>query len=178
VENFTDIAIFCRVIDTGSFTNAAAQLGLSRAVVSKSITRLEERLGARLLNRTTRRLSLTEAGAPLYEGSHGALNQIEEAELEIAQLQTEPRGVPKVSAPMTFGILHIAPALPEFLECNPGVKLDLQMDDRTVDLVAEGFDLAIRIASLADSTLIARRLAPCRFAICGASAYFDRSGVP
>ncbi|MGH8503766.1 MAG: LysR substrate-binding domain-containing protein [Gammaproteobacteria bacterium] len=178
MENFTDIAVFCRVVDTGSFTKAAEQLGLSRAVASKSVSRLEARLGARLLNRTTRRLSLTEAGATLYEGSHSALGRIEEAEIEIAQLQTEPRGMLKVSVPMTFGILHIAPALPAFLEGHPGITLEMRMDDRIVDLVDEGFDLAIRISSLADSTLVARRLAPCRFAVCGSQAYFDRRGVP
>jgi DNA-binding transcriptional LysR family regulator len=178
VESLTDIAIFCRVVDTGSFTKAAEQLQLSRALISKSISRLEARLGARLLNRTTRRLSLTEAGATLFEASHGALDQIEEAELAIAQLQTEPRGVLKVSVPMTFGMLHIAPVIPEFLARHPGITLEMRMDDRLVDLVAEGFDFAIRIASLNDSTLVARRLAPCRFVVCGSPAYFDRYGVP
>lgn len=178
MENFTAIAVFCRVVDTGSFTKAAEQLRLSRAVISKSISRLEERLGARLLNRTTRRLSLTEAGATLYEGSHGALDQIEEAELEIAQLQSAPRGVLKVSVPMTFGMLHIAPAVPEFLARQPGITLEMRMDDRLADLVDEGFDLAIRVASLADSSLVARRLAPCRFVVCGSKAYFERHGVP
>lgn len=178
MENFTDIAVFCRVVGTGSFTKAAEQLRLSRAVVSKSITRLEARLGARLLNRTTRRLSLTEAGATLYERSHGALSQIEEAETEIAQLQNEPRGMLKLSVPMTFGTLHIAPAVPEFLERHPGISLDMRMDDRLVDLVADGFDLAIRVSSLTDSTLVARRLAPCRFVVCGSKDYFARRGVP
>lgn len=178
MENFTDIAIFCHVVDSGSFTKAAEQLSLSRAVISKSIARLEERLAARLLNRTTRRLSLTEAGATLFEASHGALDQIEEAKLAIAQLQAEPRGLLRLSVPMTFGMLHIAPAVPEFLERHPGITLEMRMDDRLVDLVAEGFDLAIRIASLTDSTLVARRLAPCRFVVCGSQAYFNRYGVP
>jgi DNA-binding transcriptional LysR family regulator len=178
MENLTDIAIFCHVVDSGSFTKAAEQLSLSRAVISKSIARLEERLAARLLNRTTRRLSLTEAGATLFEASHGALDQIEEAKLAIAQLQAEPRGLLRLSVPMTFGMLHIAPAVPEFLERHPGITLEMRMDDRLVDLVAEGFDLAIRIASLTDSTLVARRLAPCRFVVCGSQAYFNGYGVP
>lgn len=178
MENLSDIAVFCRVVDTGSFTKAAEQLGLSRAVVSKYITRLEERLGARLLNRTTRRLSLTEAGATLYESSHGALEQIAEAELAIGQLQREPRGLLRVSAPMSFGILHIAPALPDFLERHPGITMDMRMDDRMVDVVEEGFDLAIRIATLKDSTLVARKLAPCRFVVCAAPAYLERRGIP
>lgn len=179
MKNLTDIAVFVQVVDSGSFTNAADQSGLSRAVVSKSITRLEARLGARLLHRTTRRLSLTEAGAALYERSRGALSQIEEAELEIGQLQTEPRGTLKITVPMSFGILHIAPALPEFFSRYPGVCVEMKMDDRMVDVVEEGFDLAIRIAAtLAESTLVARRLAPCRFAVCAAPAYFERHGVP
>jgi DNA-binding transcriptional LysR family regulator len=178
MENLTDIAVFCRVVDTGSFTKAAEQLVLSRAVVSKYITRLEARLGARLLHRTTRRLSLTEAGEKLYESSHGALLQIEEAELEIGQLQREPRGLLKVSAPMSFGIQHIAPALSAFLGRHPRVLVDMRMDDRLVDVVEEGFDLAIRIAALNNSTLIARKLAPCRFVVCAAKTYLDQHGVP
>lgn len=178
LENLPDIAAFCRVVDTGSFTKAAEQLEISRAVVSKYVSRLEARLGARLLNRTTRRLSLTEAGTTLYENSHSALAQIEEAELEIGQLQSEPRGLLKVSVPMSFGIQHIARTLPEFLARYPGIAIEMRMDDRIVDVVEEGLDLAIRIAALKDSTLIARKLAPCRFVVCAAPAYLERHGVP
>jgi DNA-binding transcriptional LysR family regulator len=178
MENLTDIAVFVRVVESSSFTAAADKLGLARSVVSKRVTRLEERLGVRLLNRTTRRLSLTEAGAALFEQSWPALARIEDAELEVTRLQTEPRGNLKVSAPMTFGILHLAPLLPEFLERYPGVQMDLRLDDRFVDLVAEGFDLAIRIAMLADSTLVARRLAPSRMAVCASPEYWRRHGVP
>lgn len=136
-------------------------------MTSKAVTRLEARLGARLLNRTTRKLSLTEAGEALYGKSRDALSQIEEAELEIGQLQNEPRGLLKMTAPMSFGILHIAPALPEFLRRHPLVSIEIRFDDRTVDLADEGFDLAIRVASyLQESTLVARKLAPCRFAVC------------
>jgi DNA-binding transcriptional LysR family regulator len=178
MENLTDIAVFVRVVETGSFTKAAEQLALSRAVISKYIGRLEARLGARLFNRTTRRLSLTEAGTTLYEGSHRALSQIEETEQAISRLQAEPRGVLKISAPMSFGILHIAPALPEFLARFPGITLELRLDDRIVDVVEEGFDLAIRISTLAESTLVARKLAPCRFVITAADDYLKRHGVP
>src|SRR5690349_15587422 len=107
MENLSDIAVFVRVVDAGSFTNAAEALGISQPVVSKAVTRLEERLGARLLNRTTRRLSLTEAGSELYRRSLQALKQIEDAELEVARYQTEPRGTLRVNAPMSFTILHI-----------------------------------------------------------------------
>lgn len=126
------------------------------------MTRLEQRLGARLLNRTTRRLSLNEAGAALFEASRGALAQIEKAELAISQLQTAPRGRLKVSVPMSFGILHIAPAMPGIFAAYPDITVDMTMDDRVVDLVEEGIDLAVRIANLADSTTVARTFAPSR----------------
>jgi DNA-binding transcriptional LysR family regulator len=141
MENLTDIAIFVRVVESGSFTKTAGQLELSRAVISKYLSRLEERLGVRLLNRTTRRLSLTEAGAALYEASRGALTQIEDAELAISELQKEPRGRLKVNVPVSFGMLHLAPALPEFLGAFPGISVDMTMEDRMVDLIAEGYDL-------------------------------------
>lgn len=178
MENLTDIAVFVRVVESGSFTRTADQLALSRAVISKYVSRLEKRLGARLLNRTTRRLSLTEAGAALYARSRDALREIEEAELEIDRLQGEPRGTLKVNAPMSFGILHVAPAVPEFLARHAAVTVDLRMDDRIVDLIEEGFDVAIRIAELQDSTLIARKLAPCRQVVCASTEYLRRHPLP
>lgn len=178
MDSLTDIAVFVRVVECASFTKAADQLELSRAVVSKYITRLEERLGARLLNRTTRRLSLTEAGAELFEASRGALERIDEAEQAVARLQREPKGRLKVNAPMSFGILHLAPALPEFLKRYPGIHVDLKMDDRIVDFVEEGFDVGIRIAALQDSSLIAKKLAPCRQVLCASAAYLDEFGEP
>jgi DNA-binding transcriptional LysR family regulator len=178
MENLTDIAVFVRVVECASFTKAADQLELSRAVISKYITRLEERLGARLLNRTTRRLSLTEAGAELFEASRGALERIDEAEQAITRLQREPKGRLKVNAPMSFGILHLAPALPEFLKRYPGIHIDFKMDDRMVDLVQEGFDVGVRIASLQDSSLVAKKLAPCRQVLCAAPSYLEEFGEP
>lgn len=178
MDNLSDIAIFVRVVDAGSFTAAADGIGISQPVVSKSITRLEERLGARLLNRTTRRLSLTEAGAELYRRSLHALKQIEDAELEVARFQTEPRGTLRVNAPMSFTILHLSPVVHEFLERFPGVRLDLNLDDRYVDIVEEGYDLIVRVGKLADSNLVARRIAPCRLAICASPAYLQKHGEP
>lgn len=178
MEHLSDIAVFVRVIEAGSFTAAAEQLGLSQSAVSKCVTRLEEHLGTRLLNRSTRKFSLTEAGGALHARGRRALDEIEEAELEIARLQTEPRGVLRVNAPMSFGILHLAPALDEFLQRYPALTVDLQLDDRLVDLVEEGFDCAIRIKALADSTLVARRLAPCRLVVCAAPDYLARHGTP
>lgn len=179
MDNLTDVAVFVRVVERGSFTRAADELELSRAVVSKYLTRLEERLGVRLLNRTTRRLSLTEAGAELFAASQGALERIAEAEGAITRLQREPRGTLKINAPMSFGILELAPALPAFLEKYPDVQVDLRMDDRHVDLVEEGFDVGVRITQrLAESSLVARRLLGCKQFVCASPAYLAAHGEP
>jgi DNA-binding transcriptional LysR family regulator len=178
MENLSDIAVFVRVVDAGSFTGAAEALQISQPVVSKAVTRLEERLGARLLNRTTRRLSLTEAGAELYRRSLHALKQIEDAELEVARFQTEPRGTLRVNAPMSFSILHLAPVAHEFLARFPGVSLDLQLDDGFADLVEGGYDLIVRIGKLRDSNLVARRIAPARLVLCASPEYLKARGEP
>ena len=178
MEYLSDIAVFVRVVEAGSFTAAAEKLGLSQSAVSKAVNRLEERMGTRLLNRSTRRLSLTETGTALHDRSKHALAEIEEAELEVARLQMEPRGVLRVNAPMSFGILHVSPLVPEFLERYPALTIDLQLDDRLVDLVEEGFDCAIRIKSLDDSTLVAKKLGPCRQVICASPDYLKRHGTP
>lgn len=178
MDSLTDIAVFVQVVDAGSFTAAADKLELSKSVVSKYVTRLEDRLGARLLNRTTRRLSLTEVGRAFYDRSRVGLQELEEAEAEVSRLQGAPRGVLRINCPMSFGILHISPALPEFLARYPELSVEMSLDDRRVDLVEEGFDLAIRIGELPDSSLIARRLGPCRHVVCGAPGYFRRHGIP
>jgi DNA-binding transcriptional LysR family regulator len=172
------IAVFVRVVEAGSFTAAAHRLNLSKSVVSRHVTRLEDRLGARLLNRTTRRLSLTEVGRSFYERSRRGLSEVEEALLEVARLEESPRGTLRINAPVSFGILHVAPALPEFLEQYPQLSVSMELDDRKVDLIDEGFDLAIRISDLPDSSLVARRLAPCRHVICAAPEYLERRGRP
>jgi DNA-binding transcriptional LysR family regulator len=178
MQNLTDIAIFVKVVELSSFTAAAEALEMSQPVVSKAVTRLEEKLGARLLNRTTRRLSLTEAGSELYRRSVHALEEIENAELEVARFQTEPRGTLRVSAPMSFSILQLGPVIQTFMDRYPGVSVELSMDDRQVDLVQEGFDLAIRIGRLRDSSLIARKICPCRQVICASPAYLAKRGTP
>jgi len=178
MENLADIAVFVRVVERGSFTLAAEDLQLSRAVVSKYLSRLEERLGARLLHRTTRRLSLTEAGAALFEASRGAIERIEEAEGAVARFQSSPRGRLRVSAPMSFGILHLGPALAEFARANPAISLDVRLDDRYVNLVEEGIDVAVRIGKLADSSLVARRLGTTRAVACASPAYLAEHGEP
>lgn len=178
MEHLSDIAVFIRIVDTGSFTATAEALGLTQSTVSKSVSRLEERFGTRLLNRSTRKFSLTEAGSMLYERGKRALVEIEEVEVEVGRLQTEPRGMLRVSAPTSFGALHLAPILPAFLERYPALTIDLQLDDRQIDLLEEGFDCAIRIKELGDSTLVAKRLAPCRQVICAAPEYLRRHGRP
>jgi DNA-binding transcriptional LysR family regulator len=178
MQSLTDIAIFVKVVELSSFTAAADALDMSQPVVSKAVTRLEEKLGARLLNRTTRRLSLTEAGSELYRRSVRALEEIENAELEVARFQTEPRGTLRVSAPMSFSILQLGAKLPTFLERYPGVSIELNLDDRRVDLVEEGFDVAIRIANLRDSSLVARKIVPCRQVLCASPGYLKEHGTP
>ncbi|GAB4344862.1 MAG: LysR family transcriptional regulator [Gammaproteobacteria bacterium] len=178
MDSLTDIAVFVQVVESGSFTAAAEKLGLSKSVVSKYVTRLEERLGARLLHRTTRRLSLTEVGRVFHARSQLGLRELEEAEAEVSRLQGAPRGELRINSPMSFGILHLAPALPEFLSLYPELTVDMNLDDRRIDLVEEGFDLAIRIGELPDSSLVARRLAPCRHVVCGSPRYFERCGLP
>jgi DNA-binding transcriptional LysR family regulator len=178
MQNLTDIAIFVKVVELSSFTAAADALEMSQPVVSKAVTRLEEKLGARLLNRTTRRLSLTEAGSELYRRSVRALEEIENAEIEVARFQTEPRGLLRVSAPMSFSILQLSAAMPAFMERYPGVTVELNLDDRQVDLVEEGLDVAVRIGRLQDSTLVARKITPCRQVLCAAPSYLARRGTP
>lgn len=178
MDSLTDIAVFVQVVECGSFTRAAERLSLSKSVVSKYVTRLEDRLGARLLNRTTRRLSLTEVGRVFHARSLRGLREIEEAEIEVARLQDEPRGVLRLNTPMSFGIQHVAPALPEFLRRYPDVSIDMNLDDRKVDVIEEGYDVSVRISDLPDSSLVARRLGPCRHVVVASPAYLEKHGTP
>lgn len=178
MKNLAGMAIFARVVEERSFSAAARRLGLSKSMVSKEVTRLEQALGARLLNRTTRKLSLTEIGAAFYEPCARILQEAQEAELLVGRLHAEPRGVLRLTAPVAFGTLHVAPALPEFLAQYPDVRIDLTIGDRQVDLADEGLDLAIRIARALPDNLVARRLAPINRVVCAAPAYFERHGMP
>ncbi len=177
-NSISDVAAFVQVVESGSFTAAAGRLKLSKSVVSKHVSRLEDRLGARLLNRTTRRLSLTEVGRVFYERSRRGIAELAEAEAEVSRLQEAPRGRLKLNVPMTFGILHIAPAIPDFLARHPELTVDMELDDRRLDLIEEGFDVAVRISRLPDSSLVARRLGTCRHAVCASPAYLERRGTP
>lgn len=178
MDDLSDVAVFVRVVERGSFTAAAISLGISKAGVSKCVGRLEYRLGARLLHRTTRRLTLTEAGEVLHARASTALADLREAQHDVIQLAGTPRGLLRISAPTYFGSVSLAPMLKDFRARYPEVTLDLNLDDRLVDLVQERFDGAIRIAVLTDSSLIARRLAPCPLVVVASPAYLARRGVP
>lgn len=178
IDRLSGMAVFAAVVDAEGFSEAARRLGLSKAAVSKQITRLEQRLGARLLQRTTRSLSMTEAGAAFYQRCQKILIEAELAESAVNSLAVQPQGTLRVSAPMSFGRTHVAPLIADFLAPYPELSLDLVLSDRYVDLVDEGFDLAIRIGDLSDSSLIAKRLAPTRMCLVASPIYLARAGQP
>ena len=169
---------FVRVTEVGSFSGAAARLGVSKSVISRQVSALEAKLGARLFHRTTRSLSLTEVGQAYFERCARILSDIEEADGSVSALQATPRGRLRINAPMSFALHHLAPLIPLFLERFPEVDADMEMNDRYVNLIEEGFDVAVRIGRLEDSSLIARQLAPSRLALCASPDYLRRHGRP
>jgi len=169
---------FVAVAETGQFSTASNRLGLSRAMASKQVMDLETHLGARLLNRTTRKVSLTEQGAAYLERCRDIFASLEEAEQEITRQASEPIGRMRVSAPMAFGASHLAPQVAKFAALYPRVGIDLILNDRLVDLVDEGYDLAIRIGRLADNSLVAKRIGEMQLLCCASPLYLENYGRP
>lgn len=178
MDKLQAIEIFAKVAELKSFTAAASVLNLSRTVVSDRVKDLETELGVRLLQRTTRRVTLTEPGAAFLERVRIGLAALEEAAAEAASLSAKPRGVLRVNAPMSFGFRHLAPVIGSYMQKHPEVQVELTLTDRLVNLIEERVDVAIRIGNLRDSNLIARKLATCRMILCAAPAYLKRRGAP
>jgi DNA-binding transcriptional LysR family regulator len=178
MDRMASMASFTKVVGAGSFSAAAREMEVSQALVTKQIQDLESWLGARLLNRTTRRLSLTEVGTAFYERAARILEALEEAKNAAGALQTAPRGRLRINAPVSFGLLHLAPVVTDFLQRFPDVSVELLVNDRLVDLLEGEFDVGVRIGRLRDSSLIARRIAPIRLAVCAAPGYLARRGMP
>lgn len=178
MNNFGDIVAFVRVVEAHSFVAAAETLGMSASAISKAVSRLEERLGARLLNRTTRSLSLTDLGTNFYERCREALAQLDRAENDVHESRGVARGRLRVDVPMALGRRLIVPALPRFTAQNPELTVQLSMNDRVVDLVQEGIDAALRVGNLSDSSLIARRVGQLRGVTCASPEFIERVGVP
>ncbi len=178
MDKFQEIRVFSAVVDASSFVAAADNLGMSKAAVSRYVSELEQRLGVRLMHRTTRKLSLTPEGEVFLARCRDILASIESSEAEISTRSVTASGLLKVSVPVSFGIRHLAPLWSEFLSDHPQVTLDVQLADRVIDLVDEGFDLAVRIARLPDSSLISRQLASTRLVLCAAPSYLKRRGTP
>ncbi len=178
MDRLSGMETFVRVVEAGSFIAAADRLGISAAMVSRYVQNLEERLGTRLLNRTTRRIGLTEAGAAYFERCQQVLRDIEEMDLSVAREVQQPRGVLRVNAPVVFGTRHLSRFLAEYEQRFPKVAIDLSLTDRFVDLVEEGADVAVRIGTLTESSLVARRLCPIRLVLCASPDYLEQHGTP
>lgn len=178
MDQFQEMRSFVAVVDAGSFVRAAEALAVSKAAVSRYVSELESRLGVRLLQRTTRRLSLTAEGEVFHARCQTLLAEVDEAEAEITSRSGDARGLLKVNVPVSFGILHLAPLWGEFIRRQPKVSFDVTLSDRVVDLVEEGYDLAVRIARLPSSTLISRKLSATRLVVCASPSYLKRAGTP
>jgi len=177
-SSFQQMTVFARVVGAGSLSAAARELGLSPALISRNLAALEARLGVRLINRTTRSLHLTDEGASYYEACSRLLAEVDEADAAVAAGRVEAQGVLRVALPASFGHLHVAPRIPAFAAQYPKVRLALSLSDRSVNVIEEGFDIAVRIAELEDSSLAARKLAPNRRVVCASPDYLARHGTP
>lgn len=178
MDKFTGLEAFVAVVDEGTFTGAAAALGVSKSYVSKRVSALENRLGARLLNRTTRSTSLTSAGRAFYDRCVQILEQVDEAERAVMQLHTQPRGLLRMSVPFSFGLRYLSTAIAEFLETHGDLEIDVDFTDRRVDLVAEGLDLVVRIGRLEDSSHAFKKLGTIHNVLCASPSFVESHGVP
>jgi DNA-binding transcriptional LysR family regulator len=178
MDKYQEMRVFAAVADAGSFVAAADALEMSKAAVSRYVSELEQRLGVRLMHRTTRRLSLTQEGEVFLARSREILASIDDSEREISTHSESATGLLKLSVPVSFGIKHLAGWWSEFLQAHPGVSLDVQLADRVIDLVDEGFDVAVRIARLPDSSLVSRKLATTRLVLSASPKYLKERGVP
>jgi DNA-binding transcriptional LysR family regulator len=169
---------FVRVVEAGSLSAAAEYLSIAKSAVSRRLAELESRLGVQLLNRTTRRINLTDSGSIFYQRCQRILADLNETEHFVANEHTNLRGIIRIAAPLTFGVQHLSPLLNEFLKAHPELSLDLDLNDRTVNLMDEGVDLGIRIGKLQDSTMMARKLASAKMLICASPEYLERYGEP
>jgi DNA-binding transcriptional LysR family regulator len=178
LDRITGMQVFARVAGLGSLSAAARALGISQTMATKHLAAIEDRLGVKLLHRTTRRMTLTEAGRHYLEAAERIIAELEEAQAAVSADRLEARGTLRVNVPVSFGIREIAPLLPEFARSHPLVTVDLGLNDRVVDLIEEGWDMGVRIGQLANSTMVARKLAACRTALCAAPSYLAEKGTP
>jgi len=178
MDRFENMKSFISVVEIGSISGAADRLGVAKSAVSRRLKELEEHLGVELFHRTTRRMNLTDTGRAFYQQAKRIMEDMFEAEHATSQAHGTLKGSLKIALPATFGLMHMGPAINEFSQSHPQIVFDLDFNDREVDLIREGFDLAIRIANLPDSSLIARRLAPVKFVMCASPAYLEQMGLP
>ncbi|WP_455201924.1 LysR family transcriptional regulator [Kaarinaea lacus] len=178
MDRFENLQTFVKVVDFGSISAAAEHMGIAKSAVSRRISELEQHLAVQLFRRTTRQLNLTDSGKSFYQRAIQILTDLEEAELAVSQQHGELAGVIKIAAPLSFGLLHLTSAFTEFMKANPKLQLDLDFNDRHIDILQEGFDLAIRVTRLADSSFIARRLATIRHMVCASPEYLKLYGTP
>ena len=178
MDRLQEMSTFVKIVETGGISHAADQLNIGKSAVSRRIADLEERLGVQLITRTTRRMSLTDPGKEFYNRCLQILGEIEAAEHSVTNTRQELKGPLKVTAPLSFGLLHLQEVITEFQLAHPQVQLDLELNDRKVDVIEESFDLAIRIGELADSSLIARRITPIRHTICASPEFWKQHGTP
>lgn len=178
MDRFLEMQVFAAVVDAGSFVGATDALQISKPAVSRYVTSLEDRLGVRLLHRTTRKLSLTDEGSVFHRRCKTLLTELDDAEAEITARAVTASGLLKINVPVSFGLIHLAPLWADFMNANPRVTLDITLSDRFVDLVEEGYDLVVRIGRLQDSALISRKLATTRMVLCASPKYLKMHGVP